>query len=342
MWLCWEVLQVAVTMHDVARAAGVSLKTVSNVINNYEFIRPATKQKVLDAIAELGYEANLTARSLRSGKTNMLGLVLSDLSIPYYAELAADIMRVARARGYRVIVEQSGNEAEHERAALQGQFRSLTDGLLFIPLALDADDILASAGRKPLVLLGEFVDDPRLNMVLIQNAEAAAAVTAHLLRSGRRRIAVLGAQHDETTGSPGLRLTGYRKALEESGVAFDPGLVVPSEWRRDGGAEGVARLLDRGVQFDAVFGLNDVLALGALHELLVRGANVPEDVAVAGFDDIDEARFASPSLTTVSPGRTEIARRAVNLLIDRVEGKSGPDVEQPRAEYALRIRQSAP
>ncbi|WP_026547996.1 LacI family DNA-binding transcriptional regulator [Paenarthrobacter nicotinovorans] len=333
----------AVTMNDVARVAGVSLKTVSNVINNYEFIRPATKQRVLDAIDELGYEANLTARSLRSGKTSMIGLVLADLSIPYYAELASDIMKAAWARGYRVLVEQSGNGPGHEKAALQGQFRTLTDGLLFIPLALDAEQIMEAAGKKPLVLLGEYVQDPRLNMVLIQNHRAAAAVTAHLLAGGRRRIAVLGAHDGDTTGSNGLRLEGYKAALADAGVAYDPALVIDCDWRRDGGAEGTARLLDSGVEFDAVFGLNDALALGALHELLVRGRKVPEEIAVAGFDDIDEAKFASPSLTTVAPGRTEIAERAVELLINRIENKEAPlHVQQPEAAFELRIRQSAP
>ncbi|MET3903463.1 LacI family DNA-binding transcriptional regulator [Paenarthrobacter sp. 4246] len=333
----------AVTMNDVARVAGVSLKTVSNVINNYEFIRPTTKQRVLDAIDELGYETNLTARSLRSGKTNMLGLVLADLSIPYYAELASDIMKAAWARGYRVLVEQSGNEPEHEKAALQGQFRTLTDGLLFIPLALDAEQIIAGAGKKPLVLLGEYVQDPRLDMVLIQNHRAAAAVTTHLLAGGRRRIAVLGADDGDTTGSNGLRLEGYKAALADAGVPYDPALVVGCDWRRDGGADATARLLASGVEFDAVFGLNDALALGALHELLVRGKKVPEEIAVAGFDDIDEASFASPSLTTVAPGRAEIAERAVELLIDRIEGRTAAHkVQQPEAAFELRVRQSAP
>lgn len=333
----------AVTMNDVARVAGVSLKTVSNVINNYEFIRPATKQRVLDAIDELGYEANLTARSLRSGKTSMIGLVLADLSIPYYAELASDIMKAAWARGYRVLVEQSGNGPGHEKAALQGQFRTLTDGLLFIPLTLDAEQIMEAAGKKPLVLLGEYVQDPRLDMVLIQNHRAAAAVTAHLLAGGRRRIAVLGAHDGDTTGSNGLRLEGYKAALADAGVAYDPALVIDCDWRRDGGAEGTARLLDSGVEFDAVFGLNDALALGALHELLIRGRKVPEEIAVAGFDDIDEAKFASPSLTTVAPGRAEIAERAVELLINRIENKDAPlHVQQPEAAFELRIRQSAP
>ncbi|MFC8039812.1 LacI family DNA-binding transcriptional regulator [Paenarthrobacter sp. NPDC057355] len=333
----------AVTMNDVAKAAGVSLKTVSNVINNYEFIRPTTRQRVLDAIEELGYETNLTARSLRSGKTNMLGLVLADLSVPYYAELASDIMKAAWRRGYRVLVEQSGNEAGHEKAAIQGQFRSLTDGLLFIPLALGAEEIIQAAGTKPLVLLGEYVQDPRLDMVLIQNQEAAAAITTHLLAGGRRRIAVLGAADGDTTGSAGLRLGGYKAALADAGVGYDPALVVRCPWRRDGGAEAIAGLLDSGAEFDAVFGLNDALALGALHELLVRGKKVPEEIAVAGFDDIEEARFASPSLTTVAPGRAEIAERAVELLIERIgSDQETSGVRQPEAAFELRVRDSAP
>jgi DNA-binding LacI/PurR family transcriptional regulator len=333
----------AVTMNDVARAAGVSLKTVSNVLNDYEFIRPATKQRVQDAIAELGYEANLTARSLRSGKTRMLGLVLSDLSAPYYAELASGLMKAAARRGYRVLVEQSDAVAEVELNALQGPFRQLTDGLLFTPLMIDAEAIATRLGKKPLVMLGEHILDPRFDLVTMKNGEAAAALTAHLLAAGRRRIAVIGAHPEESTGSSGLRLNGYRKALEQAGVPFDPQLVAPCEWRRDHGAAAVAGLLEQGVEFDAVFGLNDVLALGAMHELLIRGVRLPDEVAVAGFDDIDEARFASPSLTTVSPGMAEIAERSIALLLDRIEGQEtasgGVHVE---AGFQLKIRESAP
>ena len=333
----------AVTMNDVARAAGVSLKTVSNVLNDYEFIRPATKQRVQDAIAELGYEANLTARSLRSGKTRMLGLVLSDLSAPYYAELASRLMKAASRRGYRVLVEQSDAVGEVELNALQGPFRQLTDGLLFTPLMVNADTIAGRLGKKPLVLLGEHILDPRFDLVTMKNEEAAAALTAHLLAAGRRRIAVVGAHPEESTGSAGLRLNGYRKALEQAGIPFDAALIAPGEWRRDNGAAAVAGLLDKGVEFDAVFGLNDVLALGAMHELLIRGVRVPQEVSVAGFDDIDEARFASPSLTTISPGMEEIAERSIGLLIDRVEGLEGANQGvHVEAGFQLKVRESAP
>lgn len=333
----------AVTMNDVARVAGVSLKTVSNVLNDYEFIRPATKQKVLDAINELGYEANLTARSLRSGKSRMLGLVLADLSAPYYAELASRLMTVASARGYRVLVEQSAALEENELSALHGPFRQLTDGLLFTPLRLDPDTVADRRGGKPLVMLGEHIQDPRFDTVTMKNVRAAQAMTAHLLAGGRRRIAVIGASPEDSAGSPGLRLTGYRQALKDAGVDFEPALIVPSEWRRDAGASAVDALLDSAVPFDAVFGLNDALALGALHELLIRGVKVPQDVAVAGFDDIDEARFASPALTTVAPGMQEIAERSVGLLIDRIEGKEkSDDGVHVEAGFELKIRASAP
>ncbi|WP_426765224.1 LacI family DNA-binding transcriptional regulator [Pseudarthrobacter sp. 1G09] len=333
----------AVTMNDVAKAAGVSLKTVSNVLNNYEFIRPATKQRVEDAIAELGYEANLTARSLRSGKTSMLGLVLSDLSAPYYAELASRLMDAATKHGYRVLVEQSAADSGAELNALQGPFRQLTDGLLFTPLSIGADAIAERAGTKPLVMLGEHIVDPRFDLVTMKNEEAAAALTSHLLAGGRRRIAVIGATPEESTGTAGLRLNGYRAALKKAGIPFDPALIAPGEWRRDAGAAAVAGLLEAGVEFDAVFGLNDVLALGALHELLIRGVRVPQDVAVAGFDDVDEARFASPSLTTVSPGMDEIAERSMALLLDRIAGRETADAGvHVEAEFRLRIRESAP
>ncbi|MBT2515011.1 LacI family DNA-binding transcriptional regulator [Arthrobacter sp. ISL-30] len=333
----------AVTMNDVARAAGVSLKTVSNVLNDYEFIRPATKQKVLDAIAELGYEANLTARSLRSGKTRMLGLVLSDLAAPYYAELASKLMKAASARGYRVLVEQSAARKDNELSALKGTFRQLTDGLLFTPLALNADDIAANSGRKPVVMLGEHIDDPRFDLVTMKNTEAASAVTAHLLSSGRRRVVILGAAHGDVGGSNGLRLTGYRGALAAAEADYDPALVVPCEWRRDAGAAAVGNLLDSDVKFDAIFGLNDAVALGALHELIIRGVKVPQDVALAGFDDIEEARFASPSLTTVAPGMDEIAERSVGLLIDRIEGaETSESAIHIEAGFELKVRESAP
>lgn len=333
----------AVTMNDVAKLAGVSIKTVSNVVNDYEFLRPATKQKVLAAIEELGYQTNLTARSLRSGRTGMIGLVVMDLSVTYYAELASKLMSVAAESDYRVLVEQTGATAENELAALTGTLRQLTDALIHIPLAADAESIIARRGVKPLVLLGEQVMDPRLDLITMKNSEAARALTMHLLGNGRRRIAVLGATPEDIVGTSGLRLAGYRDALGTFGIPFDPNLVIPCDWSKRGGRAAVAAFIESRHHFDAVFGLNDDIALGAMHELQVRGISIPESVAVCGFDDIEEASFSTPALTTVAPGIDEIAR----AIIDRIsEMLAAPDQEfaplYREAEFEVRVRASAP
>lgn len=207
----------AVTMNDVARAAGVSLKTVSNVLNDYEFIRPATRQRVQDAIAELGYEANLTARSLRSGKTHMLGLVLSDLAAPYYAELASRVMTAAERRGYRVLLEQSGALVANELGALQGPLRQLTDGLLFTPLAVGADAVASHRGSKPVVLLGEHILDPRLDLVTMRNHDAAHARPP----AGRRPPSYCRARRP-ARGVSGLGRTAAQRLPESPGRRRHP------------------------------------------------------------------------------------------------------------------------
>jgi DNA-binding LacI/PurR family transcriptional regulator len=317
---------VSVTMQDVARRAGVSIKTVSNVMNGYRYISPATKAKVEAAIEELGYRLNVTARNLRARRTGMIGLAVPELSLPYFGELADAVIRAADAVGYTVLIEQTGADRDREIKVLTGE-RYLTDGLLFSPLALGQDDVGLFDVEFPMVVLGERVFDAPADHVTMNNVEAAYAATRHLLQSGRRRIAVVGAHRGEVVGSAALRLQGYERALAEAGIPVDPALVGEAGlWHRSTGAETMAAMLDAGVEVDAVFALNDALALGALHTLHVRRIDVPEQVAVVGFDDIDEARYSVPPLTTVDPGREQIARAAVDLLVRRI---TQPDATRP-------------
>ncbi|MEG3615785.1 MULTISPECIES: LacI family DNA-binding transcriptional regulator [Isoptericola] len=312
----------AVTMHDVAQRAGVSIKTVSNVVNGYPHIRPETRRRVQDAIDELGYRLNTTARNLRQGRTGMIGLALPELSLPYFAELADSVMRAAEARGVVVLLEQTGAQRERELQALDSPHRRLTDGLLFSPLALEPEETERLQVDYPMVLLGERMFGP-VDHVTMANVEAARAATLHLVERGCRRIATVGAHPGETMGSARLRLDGYRKALAEAGLPFDPDLVADAGlWHRSTGAEAMTRLLDAGVQLDGVFAMNDALALGALHVLHTRGVAVPRDVAVIGFDDIDDARYSEPLLSTVDPGREQIAGTAVDLLLERIAGST--------------------
>lgn len=320
-----------VTMHDVAQRAGVSVKTVSNVVNGYPYLRPATKERVEAAIAELGYQLNVSARNLRQGRTGMIGLAVPELSQPYFAELADMVIQAGEERGVTVLIEQTGAERERELEVLHGTRRRMTDGLIFSPLALGEEDRAEISVDYPLVLLGERIFHGPADHVTMANEEGGYAATAYLLELGRQRIAVIGAHPGERLGSAPLRIEGYRRALAEAGIAEDPDLVLAGDpWHRATGAAAMERLLESGASFDAVFGLNDAMALGALRALAARGVRVPEDVAVIGFDDVDDAQYSTPTLSSIAPGRRDIARTAVQLLVDRI---ARPTPTRPFVEH---------
>lgn len=312
------------TMHDVARLAGVSVKTVSNVINDYPHVRGTTRERVLTAIDELDYHPNLTARGLRSGRTGVIGLAVPALRESYFAELADAIIRAADARGLGVVIEQTSGDRERELQAVRGGRLRLTDGLILSPSALGQKDAESLGTDFPMVLLGERIFDGPTDHVAMHNTTSARAATEHLLDIGRRRIAIVGTERERgrEASSAGLRLDGYLLALERAGVEVDADLIRPNEhWSRSAGAETTRTLIDDGVPFDAIFALNDTLGLGALRALGEAGLRVPEDVAVIGFDNTDEAEFSMPSLTSVDIGREQIATEAVDLLIERIAEK---------------------
>ncbi|SEF18758.1 LacI family DNA-binding transcriptional regulator [Jiangella alba] len=317
----------APTMHDVARVAGVSIKTVSNVINDFPHVRPSTRMRVLSAIEELGYRPNLSARGLRSGRTGVIGLSVPELRQNYFAELADEIIRAAEKHDLGVLVEQTSGDREREIAAVTGAGRlRLTDGLLFSPERLGQADRHLIHPRFPFVLLGERIFGGPTDHVTMHNVSSAQAAVEHLLGIGRRRIALIGAHPDqrEEIRSSDLRVRGYKAALEVAGIPVDPQLVrAVAPWHRENGAEAMRDLIASGIRFDGLFALNDTLALGALRALGDAGRRVPDDVAVIGFDDIDEARFSVPSLSSVDPGRAEIAETAVELLVERINEKDG-------------------
>ena len=281
-------------MHDVARLAGVSIKTVSNVMNDYQYIRDSTRVRVLAAIEELRYERNASARSLRLGRTGIIALAVPELALPYFAELADAVISAAHELGLTVLIEQTGGPGDE--SAVEVDF--------------------------PVVLLGERMFPDAVDHVTMQNVDAARAGTAYLLSLGCRRIAAIGVHPGEIVGSGSLRLEGFRKAHAEAGVPVDETLLgTAALWHRATGAAAMGRILDAGQRPDAVFGLNDALALGAMHELQVRGIGVPGDVRVLGFDDIDEGRYSSPTLSTIDAGRDQIAETAVRMLAARVAAR---------------------
>lgn len=337
----------AVTMHDVARVAGVSTKTVSNVINGYPHVRSATRDRVQDAIAQLGYELNQTARNLRLGRTGMITLALPELRLTYFAELADEVIAAAEREGLRVLIEQTNGDQARELAVLHGARQIPADGLIFSPLALGQDDVALFDVEFPLVLLGERVFGSASDHVAVDNVAAARAATAHLLDRGRRRIAVVGVHPDEPVGAPALRERGFREAMAAAGLPIDERLIRTGiAWHMSVGAQLTDDLISSGVGFDAVFALNDALAMGVLHSLHAHRVDVPQQVAVIGFDDIEEAGYIRPTLSSVAPGRREIAARAVALLLEQVRDRSDPTAERRRparhelARYGVVARES--
>lgn len=336
-----EIGRAPATMKDVAELSGVSIKTVSNVVNGSARVSPETAQRVNAAIADLGYQVNMTARGLRQGRTGMIGLVVPDLRLPYFAELAYSVLSVTESHGLALLIEQSGAQGENEPDMLRSPRRRYTDGLLFSPVGLDPDSHPELDVDYPLVLLGERVFDPRYDHVTMANVEAAREATLHLAARGCRNIAVLGYHPEETMGSARLRYDGYRQALAEAGLSFDPRLLgVAGRWVRSTGHAAMLQVLDSGAPLDGVFAMNDGLALGALHALRERGISVPEDVAVVGFDDIEDAQYSDPPLSSIDPGRDEIAERAVKLLVAKIAGvKQEP--QQIVAGFSLVERDSS-
>lgn len=331
----------AVSLRDVAALAGVSIKTVSNVVNDYVHVAPGTRARVQRALAELNYRPNLSARNLRSARTGLIALAVPEIDSPYFAELARHVVRAAESRGWTVLVDQTDGLADRERLVMDGIRGHLIDGVIFSPLASGRDELLGRRDSTPMVLLGERVYDGPVDHVAIDNVAAARDAVEHLLEHGRRRVAAIGEQRRKSAGTARLRARGYAEALRSNAIEPAAELVRFTEsYHRADGAAAMADLLDQGTAPDAVFCFNDLMALGALRTLAERGVRVPDDIAVAGFDDIEDGRYAVPSLTTVRPDKQAIAERAVDLLAGRLDGTDTGPPREVDAPYELMVRES--
>ena len=329
------------SMKDVAARAGVSTKTVSNVVRGWPHVTPETRARVESALDELGYRMNLSARTLRSGRSGLIALAVPWLSSPYFAELTSEVVRVAEDRGWTVVVDQTGGLAERELRVVRGLRGQLIDGLIYSPYALGAQEIALHDPGTPIVLLGERVGAGVADHVAIDNIAAAADVVGHLAASGRRRIGAIGLQDDSSGENARLRARGYALALRAAGRTVEPALQQPvAAFERAEGAAAMDRMLDGGGAPDAVFCFSDLLALGAMHALHRRGLRVPDDVAVAGFDDIEDGRYAHPPLTTIRPDKLAIATTAVDFLLSRVGDGEQPPPRESTPGYELVVRSS--
>jgi DNA-binding LacI/PurR family transcriptional regulator len=327
----------ATRLSDVAARAGVSVKTVSNVINDYPHITSQTRAKVEAAIAALDYTPNVSARSLRKGRSDFIALAIPEMASPYFAELGAAISRAAKRRGITVLIDQTEGEAAAEKLVLDGMRGQLIDGIIFSPITTAPAKIGLADTAKPLVLLGERHAGGHFDHVAVDSVQASFDATTHLISIGRRRIAAIGVGGGAGTGT--VRRKGYRKALKAAGLEHDPALeLAGTGYHRDDGAASMRELLALPQPPDAVFCFNDLLALGALRTLADAGLSVPGDVAVVGFDDIEAALYTAPALTTVRSPMGEQAARTTRLLLDLLANGTADSVILPTE---IVIRESA-
>ena len=317
------------TVRDVAALAGVSPKTVSNVINGGVVVRPDTRERVEQALEQLDYVPNLSARGLRNGRSGAIALTLPEMSSAYSAELARWFVELARDRDWVVQLDQTAADPERERQLVSRARAHLVDGLVLNPVSLSASVLASTAGLPPTVVIGE-VEPEHVDQVHVDSSAAAHEVTTYLLDRGHRRIAVVGAPEPtadgaQVTATSERRVSGHEAALRAAGRTPDPALRVPLPgWSTADAAGAFGIWLDTHPLPDAVFAFTDSIAFGVLHVLAARGISVPDQVSVVGFDDVDGAAFAIPALTTVSFDRRAFADAALDLLTARIADRDAP------------------
>lgn len=316
------------------------MKTVSNVINGNIRVAERTRERVLAAVATVGYRPNLSARNLARGRSGVIALVVPRLEMPYFAALAGQVIDHAEARGWFVLIHETGWDRAAERAALEAQFPQRIDGLIVSVQQLRRSDLDERTATTPLVLLGERSFGDAAHHVAIDNAAAAQTAVAHLIAQGRRRIAMVGSS-DNVADDP--RMRGYLQALEAAGLPVDPELMLPI--RENSGEEGelvVRTLLESQVERpDGIFAATDWVALGVMRALHLHGVHVPDDVALVGFDDIPYARAVTPSLTTIAPDRSALAELALRMLEAQINATGGlADPVDETVPFELVVRES--
>ncbi|WP_329459564.1 LacI family DNA-binding transcriptional regulator [Streptomyces sp. NBC_01497] len=335
----------AVTLKDVAEHAGVSIKTVSNVVRDAPRVSAATRERVMRAVRELGYRPNASARRLRTGRSGLIALAVPELTTPYFADLAHHVRTEATALGLTVLIEETLQDPAEELRLATGVGASLLDGVILSPLHVTTAELVPVADEFPLVLLGERSYEPAhvvADHVLIDNVAAARDATAHLAALGRSRIAAIGADRKASATSR-QRLQGFQQALHEGGLTFDPRLTPPvQDFDRRNGLLAMRALIElpAHVRPDAVFCFSDLLAVGALRAVHEAGLEVPGDIALAGVDGSEEALYSTPSLTTVVPDLTAVASLAVKCLAARIRSGTRLPFEVHTAPHWLEQRES--
>lgn len=306
-------------MRDLARAAGTSPSTASRALSGNGYVAADVRERVLVAADRLGYVPDSIARSLRNRTSRAVGVLISDLRNPFYANLAAGIEEQLRSAGYHVIVVNTDGQEEAELEGARTFLAVRVSAAIVTPVSDRAVRLLMDDG-VPVVQADRMVDGLACDGVLVDNAGAAREITGHLVQLGHTAIALLIDETDWTTGAG--RLAGYRAALDAAGLPDDPELLAPTSFHPAAAGAGLDALLDRRPDVTAVFAANNLLAQGAFRALQMRGLRVPEDVSLAAFDDVPWMSMVSPGVTTVDQHTDDLGRTCAQLVLERITGSA--------------------
>jgi LacI family transcriptional regulator len=327
------------TIHDVAKHAQVSAATVSRVLNGSGRVDPVLAERVLAAVAELGYRGNAVARNLRRRQTRLWAVIISDVANPFFTSMVRGIEDVASAAGYSVVLCNSDENPEKESHYIGVALAEKMAGVVISPSSARVEDVnLLLDSGCPVVVVDRELTGVRGDSVLVDNEHGAELATAHLVAQGYQRIACITGPRRVATATQ--RLRGYRRALDDAGRPAADELVRVADFREQGGRDAMASLLEAGAEPDAVFAANNLMTVGVLACLAERGIAVPDRVAVVGFDELPWADLVRPSITTVAQPTYEEGRAAAELLSKRIADPTRP-LTRVILNTELRVRASS-
>lgn len=325
------------TIRDVAKEAGVSIATVSHVINDTRYVSPELIARVKEAMERLNYHPNGIARSLKTQRTHTIGLIVSDISNPFFSSLVRGVEDAAAENGYSVIIANTDEDLAKERLYLKVLRERRIDGLIIAPTGKEVKDLkLLSEQGIPFIFVDRKIDNIEADAVLSENVEGAYQAVRYLIKRGHRRIGVVLGLKGVSTSEE--RFMGYKKALGEFKTPEEEELIVRGNFRVEGGVKACRKLLSLQNPPSAIFSLNNMMTIGVLKALRERGLRCPKDIEVVGFDDFEWADTFDFPLSTVVQQPYRMGYQGAQLLFTKIKGERSGRHEEVRLATALKVR----
>ncbi|MFK7805576.1 MAG: LacI family DNA-binding transcriptional regulator [Anaerolineae bacterium] len=324
-----------ITIHDIAHKAGVSISTVSRVLNDNKKVRESARSAVLEAIDELDYHPNVFASSLAGGRSKTIGIITQYISSPFFDSILSGIMNEMGGGDYHPLFADGQWQADRERRSLEAFIDRKVDGLIILGGVLPENELIALAAKLPLIIIGRNIAPIQEACISLDNFGGAYLATQHLIDKGHRKIVHLTGilRHQDAQ----RRLAGYRQAITDAGLSVDENFVIEGDFSEQSGVDATENLLADGLEFTAVFAANDQMAMGVRLALYRQGIRVPEDVSLIGFDDQPASAFLTPPLTTIGQPALKIGKSAAQRILAQIQDR--PE-EKQEFKAQLMIRDS--